>query len=231
MMKKQGKKNIIKSFVDRLGQQMIFFPLLGIALFLIFYSIAAMLYPGGSWLSPTYEGFSIWNNYLCDLLDDISINGELNRAKYFARISLAVLCAGLMTLWYHLPKLFDHKGINLKIMLLSGYLSLFTILFLAAGTHDIIVRIAGFFGVIAFITCFIELFRVGHFSVLFYGILCLLVFLLNYYIYESGVFIVGLPIIQKITFLMFIVWFMYLNIIIYKKVKKVVNDFNHGPLL
>ncbi len=195
----------------------LYLPLVGMAGFVILYVIAAYYYPGGSWRSPEAIGFSFWNNYLCDLLDEYAINGELNTARFLARASLASLCLALLFLWFFLPSLFPGRGVNKKIMWISGILALVATGFLGAGTHDLTVRIAGILGTIAFISCFRELYRMGYIKLMFYGIICLLIFGANYYIYETGELIEQLPVIQKITFISFIGWFVTLNTLLIRK--------------
>ena len=194
-------------------------PLFGMLLFVLFYILAALKYPGGSWIMPQQNGFSFWNNYLCDLLDQNAINGELNTARYFARTSLTVLCLSLVLLWYYLPSLFKGKNFNKNIMWLSGIAALVTTSFLSSGAHDRTVRIAGFFAVIAFLTCFVELLKARHIKLSVFGIGCLIIFLVNYYIYETGLYIRLLPVIQKITFICFIIWFIMLDVFFYRKLK------------
>ncbi|EAR00087.1 hypothetical protein [Maribacter sp. HTCC2170] len=192
-------------------------PLIGMLLFVILYILAALDYPGGSWLMPDQNGFSFWNNYLCDLLDENAINGEFNPARYYAIASLTLLCFSLALLWYYLPNLFSGENFNQNIMWLSGIVSLIVTAFLSSGTHDVTVRIAGVFGVIAFITCFMELYMEKYFKLVIYGGICLLIFLTNYYIYETGIFLNALPVIQKITFISCIIWFVSLDLAFYKK--------------
>lgn len=195
------------------------FPLIAMGLFVLLYLLAAMNYPGGSWISPHQDGFSFWNNYLCDLLDDYAINGELNTARYPARLALAVLCFGLLVLWAYLPNLFPKKSKNLKVMQLTGILSLLVLTLLATETHDLIVRIAGFMGIIAFVSCFVELYKAGYARLLALGIFSLMVFLINYYIYETGVFLKSLAVIQKITFILFLGWFVLMDVAVYQELK------------
>lgn len=194
-------------------------PLAGMGLFVVLYILAALNYPGGSWMVIDQEGFNFWNNYLCDLLDRNAINGELNPARFFARGSLGILCVSLVLLWYYLPGLFSNKSINLIVMWLAGIMALVITMSLTSGTHDITVRIAGFLGVIAFICCFVELYKAKYFSLVILGLVCLLIFLANYYIYETGTFIRSLPVLQKITFFCFILWFAFLDISYYKYLK------------
>ena len=206
----------------------LYLPLVGMALFILLYIVSAQLYPGGSWRFQEAEGFSFWHNYLCDLLDEYAINGELNDARYVSRIALGFLCGGLLLLWYHIPNLFDSNNINQKIMWSSGILALVTTCFLSSGTHDFTVRLAGIFGSVAFISCFIELYKNQYFKLLYFGIACLFIFVINYYVYETGIFIQALPIIQKITFLSFISWFIIIDLLLIKKVDQISQ--NKGQL-
>jgi len=194
-------------------------PFLGIVAFIGLYIIAAFIYPGGSATYPEHIGFNFWNNYLCDLLDEYALNGELNAARFYARLALTMLCTSLLLLWFYLPKLFSKITINLAIMWISGLVSLLTVFFLAAQTHDKIVRIAGIFGVIAFISCSIELYKTGYYKLCLLAVLSLFIFLVNYYIYETGIYITSLPAIQKVTFVICLSWFLSLNLRLYKKLQ------------
>lgn len=187
-------------------------PLLGMLVFLILYVVAALKYPGGSWKVPEASGFSFWNNYLCDLLDDYAVNGMLNDARYFARAALAFLCSSILLIWILLPRLFPKPGLNQTIMWVSGILALGATYFLSSGNHDVTLRIAGLFGLVAFIACLIELLRAGYFKHFSVGFLSLVIFVINYIIYETGIFIEALPSIQKFTFLCCMLWFLMLNI-------------------
>ncbi|NAY91336.1 hypothetical protein GTQ34_05335 [Muricauda sp. JGD-17] len=193
------------------------FPVFGMILFVLLYILAALAYPGGSYTNPNHDAFSFWNNYLCDLLDTYTVSGVLNSGRIFARLALLVLCLSLILLWYHLPKLFSSKNKYHRIMQISGIISLGITLLLSDGNHDLIVRIAGVFGVIALLATFVELFKAKFYFLFSLGIFCLIIFFINYYIYETGVYIGILPIIQKVTFAGFICWFLLLNILLYRK--------------
>lgn len=201
------------------NRSVLLLPMIGILLFVLLYTLAASIYPGGSWLLPQQNGFSFWNNYLCDLLDKNAINGELNSARFFARTALAVLCLSLFLVWYYVPCLFKGESWNKAVMWFSGLAALTVTCFLSSNAHDNTVNTAGFFAVIAFITCFVELLKARHIKLLVFGIACLSIFLVNYYIYETGRYLRLLPVIQKLTFLCFIIWFVMLDILLYRKLK------------
>ena len=103
---------------------LLFLPFLGTDLFLLFYIIAAIKYPGGSYADPTHEGFSFFNNYLCDLLDSQAIIGIENTASLYARLSLAILCLTMIIIWSYLPKLFSKKSIFHPIIQIAGVSSM-----------------------------------------------------------------------------------------------------------
>ena len=191
-------------------------PLIGMALFVLCYVVAAGLYPGGSWNDPGQVGFSWRHNYLCDLLDTRAVNGMLNTGRYWARVALAFLCLGLMVLWYHLPVLTKGHTWFKYLLRYSGMAALGATVFLRADTHDLTVRIAGVFGLVALSSLLVGLWKEGHRIFVSLGGWCLGMFLVNYTIYETGDFVYWLPLIQKITFLSFMVWFVWMDVFLWQ---------------
>ena len=159
------------------------------------------------------------NNYLCDLLDSTTFNGSPNPSKDLACLALFLLCSCLTVLWYYLPKLFKRKGVHLAIIRVAGISAMIITLFLSSNSHDLVIYIAGLIGLLAMITTIIALYKEGYQELFALGIFCLAIFILNYYIYESGQLITVLPAIQKITFVSFIGWFALLNISLYRKMR------------
>jgi len=209
---------------------LLFLPFLCIDLFLVFYIIAAVKYPGGSYADPTNEGFSILNNYLCDLLDNQAIIGVENAASTYARISLAFLCLSIIIIWAILPKLFSIKSIFHPIIQIAGISSMLVTVLLRDGMHDPILRIAGLLGSIALIATFIELYKNEYFKLLAAGIICMTLVATNFYIYETGYFILQLPIIQKITFACCIGWFLTMMLLIIFKMQNEVLENNEKTM-
>lgn len=190
-------------------------PFIGMFLFIGFYILSAFLYPGGSYKDPNSTVFSFTNNYLCDLLDTYAINGELNIASTMARMSFGILCFTMIYIWIQIPRLFPKKHINHLIIKMLGVLSMIIAMFLAAGIHDTIVYIAGIFGLLALLLTFVELYKHGFFYFLGFGICCFVLVSLNYIIYTTGYGIDALPLIQKITFIASISWFLMLMVAVF----------------
>lgn len=193
-------------------------------LFLVFYLLAALNYPGGSYADSYQVGFSFFDNYLCDLLDNEAINGDLNTAKIYARIALGFLCLGILLFWFHIPELFNSKSINSQIMRISGMTAMLITAFLAAGNHDVITRLAGLFGGIAMILAFISLYKAGDKLFFYFGLICLLLIIFNYYSYETGYLRPYLAFIQKVTTVGGLFWFALLNFKLYRNIDQRKNN-------
>jgi hypothetical protein len=82
--------------------------------------------------------------------------------------------------------------------------------------HDLITNLASVFGLIATTGTFIGLFKAKWYGLFAFGLLNILLVGLNNYVYYNKGLIVYLPIIQKISFVTFIVWVCSIDIKIYR---------------
>lgn len=194
-------------------------PVFGTILFVLLYISATFLYPGGSQVDKNAHGFSWINNYWCNLLNETAINNEINPARPVALLAMFILCFTLSLFWYTFPKFLNlDKPIKLTIQI-PGVLSMIIALFLFTGLHDAVTNIAGFFGVIALIGTFISLYKIKWIKLFWFGIINLLLVILNNYIYRSEDLLVYLPVIQKITFLSFLSWICCVDITLFQQLK------------
>lgn len=80
--------------------------LAGLALFCVAMLAGAWLYPGGSWRHPHADGFSILENFWCDLLRQPAHNGAGNRrSAWLATLGFAALGAALAPFWLEVSRL------------------------------------------------------------------------------------------------------------------------------
>lgn len=126
--------------------------------FYLFYGIAAVLYPGGTWEKESTIGYSFWENYLCDVLGETSLNGIPNPGSSYGLISFGFIFGALVFGWTMLAKFLDAYSPKLaKILLLSSAIScmgFMGIILLPPGDmllnyHFMAVFFAVFFGIIA----------------------------------------------------------------------------------
>ena len=191
-------------------------PLMGIGLFVLLYVVAAWYYPGGSEAHESEYGFSLANNYWCDLLEYRARNGHYNISRPVALTAMVLLCISLAVFWYYLPKGIVSDPIYHKAIQFSGIFSMISAIFVFTRHHDVVINVAGFFGSIAFLGTFVGLFRTKKYALSWLGIFCFSLCCINYYIFETNHFVWILPVVQKVTFLVCFIWFGLIDIQIYR---------------
>jgi len=194
-------------------------PSFGICLFILLYLLAAFLYPGGSDADKHEKGFNVLTNYWCDLLGQQAKNGDHNTARPVAMIAMFILCVSVFLFWFHVPKLFSANKYNQHIIRFSGMISMIIPLFLSTAYHDTVINVSGFFGVVALFVTIIGLYKIQSYKLFALGLFCILLVIVNNYVYHTGHFMAYLPVIQKITFFLFLLWFCLIDIAIYRKMK------------
>ncbi len=199
-------------------------PSWGILAFISLYIIASIYYPGGSQVDKASIGFSWVNNYWCNLLDEKSIDGQINGARPIAVIAMVFLCLSLSLFWYVLP-IVIHVGKYLKGMIqISGVLSMASaFLLFTPVNHDFAINLASFLGLIACAGTLVVLLKAARRKLFFLGIVNLVLITLNNYLYYSSELIIYLPLVQKITFLLFLIWIVLIN---YFVVFRLANKFS-----
>lgn len=191
-------------------------PVLGVIFFIILYIIAASLYPGGSFLHPLSSGYNWKENYWCELLAPKAKNGNSNTSRPVAIIAMSVLALTLVYFWYQLPLLFPGQNKSSLIIRAGGIGSMLVMPFMLFGNHDFTVNLAGLLGFIALSFTLVSLFKNRMILTGIFTAFCMLLCLLNNYIYYSGHYISSLALIQKFTFLTFLSWFSVLSIRLYR---------------
>ena len=201
----------------KVNRFIVLFPVLGILIFVILYILATFLYPGGSQADKNSIGFSWLNNYWCNLLNETAINGHPNPSRFIALSGMFVLCLALSYFWLLFPKYTNIPKWGMLIIQISGILAMAIGLFLFTEHHDIVINLAGIFGLLALSGTFIGLYKNKWYGLFYFGILNLLLIGLNNYVYYTKGMIIYLPIVQKIAFLSFLIWVCCMNIKMYSK--------------
>lgn len=193
------------------SQKLFFLPIIGIMLFLILYFVASIYYPGGSMVDQNAKGFSWVHNFWCNLLNETAIYGEKNNARPIALVAMLVLSVSLSLFWIIFPKDFAVKTYLKRIVQFSGVISMCLAFFIFTNAHDFITNLASFFGVIALLFSFIILKQLKWKFLFRYGLVNLFLVLVNNIFYYNADLLPFLPLIQKISFLIFLVWFCLLS--------------------
>ena len=204
----------------------ILIPFIGSVLFVILYVIAAFLYPGGSGADKTATSYSWTNNYWCNLLSEKAINGQANTARPVAVTAMFILCLSLSSFWILFPALTQLKKYHRLLIQVAGTVCMLTsFLLLTSIDHDLVVNTLSAFGLIAMIGTLIALYqqkcpperssRAGK-RLFIFGLFNLMLVALNNYLYHSNE-MMYLPIVQKFSFLSFLVWFCLIDLKLYHK--------------
>jgi len=195
-------------------------PSFGTLIYLLLYIIATFFYPGGSQADKNSVGFSWTQNYWCNLLNENAINGQHNATRPIAIVAMFFLCITLMVFWYIFPKQTGFRKSRKLIVQVSGFASMISIMFISTALHDIVINIATVFGLIAVIGTFIGLLELKWTRLFWVGIFILPLVALNNFLYYKTGLLIYLPVVQKITFLYFLLWICLIDVGLYK------NSFN-----
>lgn len=201
-------------------------PFIGSFLFIVLYIIAAFLYPGGSGTDKAAIGYSWTDNYWCNLLGEKAINGQTNAARPVAVTAMFILCLSLSTFWILFPALTQLKKFHKLLIQVAGTVCMLaSFLLLTPIDHDLAVNTSSAFGLIAMIGILIALYQLKWNWLFAIGLFNLLLVALNNYLYHSNE-MMYLPIVQKFSFLSFLVWFSFISINLYQRPMRVVQKLN-----
>ena len=200
-----------------------YFPIIGLGIYLVVFTVAAVAYPGGSDNYPHANGYSFYHNFLCDTMNPITQSGIVNEARFKAIISHLVLSFTMISFFYILPKIFTVKNRNTKLIAVFGIASMTAMAFMYTAYHDVIVTITGVLGAIALIPFFIELRHFKNKGLKRLAYLCYLLSIIVFFIFETKIGIYYLPFIQKITFAADAYWVVWSCMIVINKNKKALN--------
>jgi hypothetical protein len=187
-------------------------PLLGSVVFVLLYFIASLYYPGGTYLNKSFVGFSWTQNFWCNLLNETAINGEPNPARPIALTGMVVLCFTLMAFWYLFPLQAGFAKRERYTIQASGFIAMIIGSFIFTRLHDNVINAAGLFGLIALTGTLQGLKKLGWRKLFYMGLFVVVLIALNNLLYYKKSLMYYLPVVQKITFLYFLLWICFINI-------------------
>jgi hypothetical protein len=203
----------------------ILIPVIGSIIFIALYIAAAILYPGGSQADNTTIGYSWTDNYWCNLLNDNAMNGQTNTAKPVAVAAMLILCISLSSFWILFPASVQLKKYHRLMIQIAGTVSMITAFLLLTNIdHDLAINVSSSSGLIAVLGTLTALYQLKWKTFFVFGLLNLLLIGLNNYIYHISGDLTYLPIVQKISFLSFLIWICCIEMKLYRRIPKVINS-------
>lgn len=181
-------------------------------LFFVLYVLSSFYYSGGSQNDKFQVGFNWFHNYWCDLLNEYNYVGQLNPSRPIAIIGMFFLCTGLALIFYIFPKKYLMNNFWSFCIRYLGMLTMFTAFFVFTPFHDLITIVSSLLGILPLIGIYKGLFLKRNKNLLYMGLGCIVFIMLNNLIYYSEYGIYYLPLLQKISFLFIILWFILISL-------------------
>jgi len=197
-----------------------YFPSIGIGIFFILYWYASTLYPGGSQESLTTKGFDWVHNYWCDMMGPEAQNGESNPSFSFAMAATFILAFSIAMFSYHFPKHIPSSPFWNKATPICVGISMFLALWIFSPFHDIVIIVGSIFGLAMIIGIYKGISKHQLKYHIWASWICFVLLIMNNVLYYGNVRY-GLPLVQKITFAVILIWVVALNLE-FRSMKKLV---------
>jgi len=85
--------------------------------------VAIARYPGGTWCDRQTVGYSLWSNFLCDLLHEHALNGAENPGSGPGQLGLVALVIAIATFWSAVSTLDSTRRGTSRAIRVSGGLA------------------------------------------------------------------------------------------------------------
>lgn len=181
------------------------------------YFYASTLYPGGSQNNVNSVGFDWVHNYWCNLMNLQGINGQPNPARPIAITGMVILCTSLALFFIQ----FANKVATVRswkvIIKLFGIISMVLAVLIFTRYHDLMTTLSSVFGIFVVIGVIWEIYKSNMPYFKISGLLCILLLIVNNYVYYTQHGIEYLPLLQKLTFVFVLAWIVGIN---YKMTRK-----------
>lgn len=145
------------------------------------------------------------------------MNGINNPARPFAISAMIILCASLTAFFFQFATVLEKDKTWQCIIRLFGTLSMLSAALIFTKFHDTLTTVSSVFGVVVVLRMIrtiynsqLQLFKIS-------GITCIVLLMVNNFIYYSEYYIEHLPFIQKITFALVLAWIVALNVDLFKR--------------
>lgn len=191
-------------------------PAAGSVIFIVMYVVATFYYPGGSQADKAARGFSWLHNYWCNLLNEKGINGEPNPSRLVAVPAMGVLCVTMASFSYLFPLAVPFGKRWRVVIQVAGIASMVAAFFLFTDLHDAVIDVASLLGLVGAVGTMAGLQKLKWRWLFGLGVLNFAWVAANNVLYYNRPLIAALPVVQKITFLSFLLWISLISIGLYR---------------
>ncbi|WP_020569465.1 hypothetical protein [Neolewinella persica] len=185
--------------------------LIGVVIGTLLLIIATLYYPGGTYENVNSVGYDWANNYISNLLRPLAVNGVENTARPLAIFGVLFLTASFGLFFVNFSNRIKIRSASLVIKYLGILATILGLITVVPSMHDLMVTMSSMLTLLIFfyITVMVVKSKLNWMKVM--SIIFLLTFYFGTYMYFTRSFLEYMPIMQKIIFLMKIIWILSLE--------------------
>jgi hypothetical protein len=184
--------------------------LFGIAISIFLLLVATMHYPGGAQYDKNSTGYDWQNNYFSNLFSIRAINGLENPSRVWAIGGMFFFCFSSALFFIEFSKKISSKSaaVIIKYFGVGAMISTFLVV---TPYHDTMINISTTLALISmfYIAVFVFKSKLHFFKIL--CVVCLIVFYSCIYMYYTQSYLEFLPLMQKISFVIAVIWILGLE--------------------
>ena len=180
--------------------------LIGLFLGTIFLIIATFYYPGGTSENQFSIGYDWFKNYISNLLSPIAVNGEANLARPWAVTGVLFLTASFGVFFVQFSESISDKSARFVIKYFGIAATIFGFFTVFPGLHDTMVTLSSILTLVIFFYITIFLIKSPLTILKILSIFFLGTFYFAAFMYFTRSFLSFMPLMQKVIFLIKIVW-------------------------
>jgi len=144
-------------------------------------------------------------------MNENGMNGQTNTARPYAITAMIILCVSLTIFFIQFAQKIAQNRFWKFTIKIFGILAMTFAVLIFTKYHDLMTTLSSIFGVFVVVGIVWEVYKSKLNIFKFGGVVCLMLLGINNYIYYSGNGIEYLPLIQKITFVVVLIWIIGLN--------------------
>lgn len=180
-------------------------PVVGIAVALCLFVVAAIHYPGGTMSSASTVGYSWAHNFISSLFAPRALNGAVNPARYIAIPAMLFLCASLGMVFSRISRKARSRA-HKKAIEIGGIGAAVYGFLIATPMHNLMISIGLLFSLAALLATTHMLYIERRWWLFGWGTLCLTLSLVSASMYYGKLLYGLLPVIQKVSLASCVGW-------------------------
>jgi hypothetical protein len=153
-------------------------------------------------------------------MNEKGMNEQINPARPYAIAAMIILCSSLAAFFVQFALTFAKTALWKRLIAICGTISMILAILIFTEYHDIMTILSSIFGLVVVVGIIKEIYlsRLTFYKIT--GIICVLLLGLNNYIYYTKSGIEALPLLQKITFAVVLIWILGLSLEIRKRLHR-----------